>query len=65
MQDASNTDIVVDLVVEQCAHCGHSVKWGSGRFVNRVTIIDRDDNQYPHAGDFICEECDAMDSDTV
>ena len=47
---------------EICNECGKSVKFGSGRFVNR--ILDFNTRAYrkimgkPYLeGDFICEEC--------
>jgi|GEM_PF-1955031 len=55
-----------DSPVEICAECGESVKWGSGRFVNRVPIADDlieekvdSGRPYPH-GDFVCHECDSI-----
>ena len=49
--------------VEICNHCGDSVSFGSGKFVNRIIdfndIPTRIDNGllYPR-GDFVCAECD-------
>jgi hypothetical protein len=46
-----------------CAHCGSSVAWGSGKYVNRIPefndIETRQSNglAFPH-GDYVCEECD-------
>ncbi len=46
-----------------CAECGRSVGFGSGRFVNRVPIIDDPEAgremgfSYPD-GEWICAECD-------
>jgi len=46
-----------------CNHCGRSVAFGSGKFVNRIPDINdcstRISNglQFPF-GDFVCEECD-------
>lgn len=47
---------------ETCAECGKSVAPGSGRFANRVPILDdkedRVDAGWPHPkGKFICDEC--------
>lgn len=48
---------------ESCNHCGRSVKFGSGLFINRIPdlndIITRMNNnrKYP-LGDFVCVECD-------
>ena len=50
---------------EICNECGDSVKFGSGKFVNR--IVDLNDLEtrkemnkpYPE-GDYICEECDSQ-----
>lgn len=49
--------------IEICNECGNSVKWGSGKFVNRVvdfnTKKDRINMGKPFPqGDFICEECE-------
>ena len=52
-----------EINVEICNHCGHSVSFGSGRFVNRIPdlndILTRLDNnlKFP-LGDFVCNECD-------
>jgi len=57
-----------EIIVEICNHCGHSVSFGSGRFVNRVPdlndIVIRIDNnlKFP-LGDFVCFECDNKTSD--
>lgn len=54
--------------VEICNHCGRSVAWGSGWFVNRVgdsnSIATRKANNlnYPK-GDFVCIECDSKTAD--
>jgi len=51
-------------VIEICSECGKSVKFGSGRFVNRVPDFDTPEEreiagrQYPE-GDFICAECES------
>lgn len=52
-----------DKLVEICNECGCSVKFGTGRFVNRVvdfnTIKDRKEMGKPFPkGDFICELCE-------
>ena len=50
--------------IEYCNHCGKSVSFGSGRFVNRVVdfndILTRIQNglDFP-MGDFICGVCDS------
>ena len=48
---------------ERCNHCGDSVAWGSGKFVNRV--LDLNDVSTRRSfkrkyiwGDFICIQCD-------
>jgi hypothetical protein len=52
--------------IEICNHCGRSVAFGSGFFVNRVPdfndISVRIENKriYPK-GDFVCIECDSAD----
>ena len=48
---------------EFCTECGKSVKFGSGRFVNRIPdfniIEDKKEMQKPFPqGDFMCQECD-------
>ena len=52
-----------DIQTELCNHCGESVAFGSGKFVNR--IFDLNDiqtrianNRINPKGDFVCEECD-------
>lgn len=48
---------------EICAECGNSVKFGSGRFVNRVPILDNyqekklSNRPYPE-GEYICPICE-------
>jgi len=55
-------------IIEICNHCGKSVAFGSGRFVNRIPdfndINTRKGNNlnYPK-GDFVCFECDCKSSD--
>lgn len=49
--------------VEVCNHCGNSVAWGSGRFVNRVPDFNDIETRIFYErkyspGDFVCEECD-------
>jgi hypothetical protein len=49
--------------IEVCNHCGNSVAWGSGRFVNRIPdfndIETRKFNERRNPfGDFVCAECD-------
>jgi hypothetical protein len=51
-------------MTEICNECGKSVKWGSGRFVNRVgdgnDIETRKEMGKPFPeGDWICAECEA------
>lgn len=49
--------------VEICNECGRSVKFGSGRFINRVIDANgyetrlTDNKPFPQ-GDFICPECE-------
>jgi len=53
-------------VKEICSECGSSVKFGSGRFVNRIpdfnTPAEREiaGRPYPE-GDFICAECESRE----
>jgi len=48
---------------EICNHCGASVAWGSGKFVNRIPDFNDVETRvfyerkFPN-GDFVCEECD-------
>lgn len=56
---------------EICSECGKSVRFGSGRFVNRIpdfnTAAERKilGRPYPE-GDFICDECDSLcDEETL
>ena len=50
-------------LVEVCNHCGNSVAFGSGKFVNRVPDFNDietkvlNKRKYP-AGEFVCDECD-------
>ena len=50
-------------MTEVCYECGHSVAWGSTRFVNRVPSLDDEETRaeggapYPQ-GDFLCSTCD-------
>jgi uncharacterized protein YlaI len=51
------------LDTQICNECGESVKWQSGRFVNRVldfnTFEDRVEQGKPFPrGEYICPECD-------
>ena len=57
-----------EIRVQICNHCGRSVSFGSGLFVNRVPdfndIGTRIANglMYP-IGDYVCIECDEKNSD--
>lgn len=54
---------IINTQNEFCNHCGRSVKFNSGLFVNRIPdfndIITRINNglRFP-LGDFVCIECD-------
>ena len=56
-----------DKLIEICNHCGRSVKFGYGWFINRIPdfndLSTRITNNllYPE-GDFICAECDQKSS---
>jgi hypothetical protein len=39
---------------ESCRECGHSVEWGSGMFVNRLSCGD---------GEYLCAECQLLECD--
>lgn len=48
---------------QRCNHCGDSVAWGSGKFVNRIPDFNDVStrlsmNQKYIWGDFVCIECD-------
>jgi len=52
----------MDMDREICAECGKSVKPGSGRFVNRILILDTDKEKKASGrpywwADYICPEC--------
>lgn len=54
--------------IEICNHCGRSVAWGSGRFVNRVPDLNDAETRIANGllfpeGDYVCDECDQMTSD--
>jgi hypothetical protein len=57
-------------LVEICNHCGKSVSFGSGLFVNRIPdfndIYTRIANnlEYPE-GDFVCIICDTIHDEIV
>lgn len=46
-----------------CNHCGESVEFGSGKFVNRIPDFNDVETRiannlaFPN-GDFVCEQCD-------
>jgi len=48
---------------EVCYECGKSVKFGSGKFVNRIPSLDTEKEReemgtpYPQ-GEWLCEMCD-------
>ncbi|TSA26741.1 MAG: hypothetical protein D4R68_06905 [Ignavibacteriales bacterium] len=52
-----------EVLVQVCNHCGNSVAFGSGRFVNRIPDFNDFETRifyerkYP-TGDFVCESCD-------
>lgn len=58
----------MSMSIERCNHCGRSVAFGSGLFVNRVPDLNdismriQNDRIYPE-GDFVCIECDSMESE--
>jgi DNA modification methylase len=54
--------------VEVCNHCGRSVSFGSGLFVNRVPDFNDIETRKANnlrfiEGDFVCQECDSKLSD--
>ena len=55
-------------LIQICNHCGRSVSFGSGWFVNRVPDLNdiptriANNLNYPE-GDFVCSECDAKSCD--
>ncbi|OGU56447.1 MAG: hypothetical protein A2X64_03280 [Ignavibacteria bacterium GWF2_33_9] len=47
-----------------CNHCGESVEFGTGRFVNRIPDLNNTETRIANnltfpLGDFLCEECDS------
>ena len=54
--------------IQICNHCGRSVRWGSGWFVNRVPDFNDKETRianhlaYPD-GDYVCYECDCKTCD--
>jgi hypothetical protein len=56
-------------LVEICNHCGKSVSFGSGLFVNRIPDFNDIDTriannlEYPE-GDFVCIICDTIHDET-
>ena len=55
-------------LVEVCCHCGRSVVWGSGLFVNRVPdcndiSVRVANNRICPKGDFVCRDCDESGDD--
>ena len=48
---------------DNCYECGHSVEWGSGRYVNRVPADPPQDEDLPSChvldptGEWLCAEC--------
>ena len=47
---------------EICCECGKSVKQGSGRFVNRVPVLDDFEEKVANGykfpnGEYVCESC--------
>ena len=58
LHDESNNTLDTEI----CVKCGDSVKRGSGKFVNRIPVVDdfetkKEMRNFPE-GEFICEECD-------
>lgn len=50
---------------EICNHCGNSVAWGSGRFVNRIPDFNDIEirkffERKNPSGDFVCAQCDNL-----
>jgi hypothetical protein len=53
-----------EKLVEICNHCGRSVSFGSGLFVNRVPDFNDIATRIANGlifvkGDFVCRECDS------
>lgn len=55
--------------IEICNHCGKSVAFGEGYFINRIPDLNDINTRianglkYP-IGDFVCYECDCKNSDS-
>ena len=50
--------------VQVCNHCGDSVSFGSGKFINRVLDFNDIETRILNkrimpTGDFVCYECDS------
>lgn|GEM_PF-6298349 len=50
--------------VEICNHCGDSVEFGTGKFVNRIPELNDTPTRIANGllfpkGDFVCEPCDS------
>lgn len=50
-----------------CNECGDSVRWGSGRFINRIPDLNDErtrmaNNKKFPKGNFLCAECDAKEA---
>jgi len=60
-------EVKEELDEEICVECGNSVKQGSGKFVNRVRVLDNFEERvkagmhYPEGG-YICADCMEMTS---
>lgn len=53
---------------ERCVECGKSVRFGSGKYVNRIPVFDdrhtKKGRPYPE-GEYMCEECDRVFYDNI
>ncbi len=64
----NNISIKKEILNQFCNHCGRSVAWGSGWFINRVPDCNDFETRianhlkYPK-GDYVCIECDSKTAD--
>tara|TARA_Y100000385_G_C12786673_1_gene505846 strand:- start:244 stop:573 length:330 start_codon:yes stop_codon:yes gene_type:complete len=50
-----------EFIVDPCVYCGESTSFGTGRFVNRITVDDEDGNLgwgCEECSGYECERCD-------
>jgi hypothetical protein len=50
---------------ERCVHCGESVAWGSGRYVNRILADTYDETAREYVEGYLCPECQDEDGEVA